>query len=240
MLKKTFVIGDIHGRYKALLQVLKKSKFDYDKDKLIILGDVVDGGFNTYKCVEELMKIKNKILIRANHDEWFMNHIKTGWTEKIWLLQGGDNTLNSYTKNNKINIPVTHQHFFNEGVYYHIEDEKVFVHGGFDIKKGIENTDKEVLIWDRSLIDKARWDNIKGYKKIFVGHTTTQMYGNLPEIKDCMLPIKFNNLWMMDTGAGWSGKLTIMDINTEKYWQSDLQAPAQRKVPKHIMEELFK
>ena len=23
-------------------------------------------------------------------------------------------------------------------------------------------------------------------------------------------------------GAGWSGKLTIMDIETKKYWQSDL------------------
>ena len=26
----------------------------------------------------------------------------------------------------------------------------------------------------------------------------------------------------MDTGAGWNGKLTIMDVDTEEYWQSDL------------------
>ena len=28
-------------------------------------------------------------------------------------------------------------------------------------------------------------------------------------------------IWDLDTGAGWGGKLTIMDANTEEYWQSD-------------------
>jgi hypothetical protein len=26
----------------------------------------------------------------------------------------------------------------------------------------------------------------------------------------------------MDTGAGWTGKLTIMDVQTKEYWQSEL------------------
>jgi len=65
---KTFTIGDIHGRYKALKEVLKLSKFDYDNDKLIVLGDIVDGGINTYKVVEELLKIKNIIFVLGNHD----------------------------------------------------------------------------------------------------------------------------------------------------------------------------
>ncbi len=59
---RRFVLGDVHGRILALKEVLKKSKFDYKKDKLIILGDVVDGGYNTYMVIEELLKIKNKIL----------------------------------------------------------------------------------------------------------------------------------------------------------------------------------
>jgi len=30
-------------------------------------------------------------------------------------------------------------------------------------------------------------------------------------------------VWDLDTGAGWSGKLTIMmDIDTKEYWQSEL------------------
>ena len=27
---------------------------------------------------------------------------------------------------------------------------------------------------------------------------------------------------MIDTGAGWEGRLTIMDIETKQFWQSDL------------------
>jgi len=42
-MSKTFVIGDIHGGYKALLQCFARSGFDYKKDKLICLGDITDG-----------------------------------------------------------------------------------------------------------------------------------------------------------------------------------------------------
>ena len=58
---KKFVIGDIHGAYGALVQVLQRSKFDYKKDLLITLGDIVDGGKDSYKCVEELLKIENQL-----------------------------------------------------------------------------------------------------------------------------------------------------------------------------------
>ncbi|MEK6563466.1 MAG: hypothetical protein AABZ65_00350 [Candidatus Omnitrophota bacterium] len=35
-------------------------------------------------------------------------------------------------------------------------------------------------------------------------------------------PIHVCNVWNIDTGAGWSGKLTIIDVDTKEYWQSDL------------------
>lgn len=40
---RTLVMGDIHGGYKALMQCLERSKFDYEKDTLIQLGDICDG-----------------------------------------------------------------------------------------------------------------------------------------------------------------------------------------------------
>lgn len=65
---RRFVLGDVHGNFKALKQVLKKSKFDYEKDSLIIIGDVVDGYNCSYEVVEELLKIKNRVFIIGNHD----------------------------------------------------------------------------------------------------------------------------------------------------------------------------
>jgi serine/threonine protein phosphatase 1 len=29
------------------------------------------------------------------------------------------------------------------------------------------------------------------------------------------------NVWNIDTGAAFTGKLTIMDIDTKNFWQSD-------------------
>jgi len=35
-------------------------------------------------------------------------------------------------------------------------------------------------------------------------------------------PGQSRGVWNLDTGAGMSGKLTVMDIDTKEYWQSDL------------------
>lgn len=40
---KTYAIGDIHGAYKALIQCFERAKFDYEKDRLIVMGDICDG-----------------------------------------------------------------------------------------------------------------------------------------------------------------------------------------------------
>ena len=37
-----------------------------------------------------------------------------------------------------------------------------------------------------------------------------------------MEPVRRLNIWNLDQGAGWNGKLTLMDAHTEEYWQSDL------------------
>ena len=40
---RTWVVGDIHGGYRALMQVFERSQFDRERDRLIALGDLVDG-----------------------------------------------------------------------------------------------------------------------------------------------------------------------------------------------------
>jgi len=213
---KRFVVGDIHGRAAALREVLKKAKFDYEKVRLIILGDVVDGGDESKDVVEELLKIKNRVLILGNHDLWFINSYKKGIIENIWTTQGGAATIRSY----KDGIPESHKKFFEEAVDYYIEDgDKLFVHGGFDVwhNKKVEETPRHFLVWDRTIIDFARKGNtIPGFKEVYIGHTTTQLYGGTTE------PIKFNNLYLLDCGAGYNGRLCLMNIDTKKHYLSKI------------------
>jgi serine/threonine protein phosphatase 1 len=30
------------------------------------------------------------------------------------------------------------------------------------------------------------------------------------------------NVWNVDTGAAFTGRITVMDIDTKRYWQSDV------------------
>ena len=52
-----------------------------------------------------------------------------------------------------------------------------------------------------------------GFDMVFLGPT--------PTIPDWDEPRPILELWNLDQGAGWDGKLTVMDVDTHEYWQSD-------------------
>ena len=68
------------------------------------------------------------------------------------------------------------------------------------------------------------------HKEIYIGHTATTNWINkphLPEFKHqkdsgpIKVPMHRCNVWNMDTGAGFNGRLSIMDIDTKELFQSD-------------------
>ncbi len=215
---KIFVIGDIHGTYKALLQCFDRSGFDYQKDRLIVLGDVCDRYAQVNFCFEELLKIKHCDYIIGNHDLWALDWALKGIKDNVWLSEGGTATIESYTG---AAMPQLHIDFLKNAVYYLEINDKIFVHGGFDPEKPITAQDKNNFVWDRTLIAHAGRINsinpnyqLSEYKEIYLCHTPTTNLGSDQPMKLC-------NVWDLDTGAGWGHKLTIMNIDTKEYWQSD-------------------
>ncbi len=216
---KTFAIGDIHGAYKAMMQCFERSKFNYKNDRLIVMGDVCDGYPDVRQCIDELLKLKHCDLIIGNHDMWALDWALRGDKPEIWTKQGGDRTMASY---NGGPMPQTHIDFLKSGHLWLEVGNKLFVHAGFVPDLPLEQNSAQVLVWDRDLLKDA-WEaanyrreaQITKYDDIFIGHTTTELYRTLEPIHVC-------NVWDLDTGAGWSGKLTIMDIDTKEYWQSEL------------------
>ena len=236
-------MGDIHGAYKALKQCLLKSEFDYDNDLLIQLGDVVDRYPQSFECVEELLKIKHLVAIKGNHDDWFDDFVKTDFHPYFWN-HGGKGTLLSYLdhagKSGRLfstgsgyksalepkDIPASHQSFFTSQKPYHIDKEqRCFVHAGFKVNTPFFTQKTEDYYWDRSLWENARLCLEKGkrfkiiadFKEIYLGHTPTTKF-NTDQ------PLSAFNIHNIDTGSGHLGRLTIMDIETKEFWQSDLTA----------------
>ena len=245
---RRLICGDIHGAYLALVQVLERCGFDYDNDELITIGDIVDGWEDSYRCVEELLKIKNRIDIRGNHDFWFQEFLDTTVHSERWGM-GALSTAKSYAKaagiellvHNRTNeyfepdagytinlnsgdIPETHITFFRrQNNYYKDHLNNLFVHGGFNLTIPIKDTLPYTLMWDRHLWSRAlqvkdtsmKLMYVEDFNQIFIGHTA---------VRGTDKPIKADKVWNVDTGAGGGGKLTIMDVDTNEYWQSDIVA----------------
>ena len=215
---KTFCIGDIHGAYLALMQCLDLSGFDYAKDRLIVLGDVCDGYPQVHLCIDELLKITHCDYILGNHDVWALAWALKDEKPEFWITQGGRGTMDSYDHKS---MPKAHVDFLNKARLWLKVDNKVFVHGGFNAELPLEDQGVEGFVWDRELIYGA-WKKSQedpGYRfgsfdEIFLGHTPVQNF------QKSALPQQFCNVWDLDTGAGWSGPLTIMNIETKEYWQS--------------------
>jgi serine/threonine protein phosphatase 1 len=215
---KTFVIGDIHGAYKALLQCLKLSNFDKKQDRLICLGDVCDRGRQVKECIDELLTIPHCVYILGNHDVWALEWGIDKKAPLEWLVQGGSLTVESYKKTG---MPKEHIQFLSKASLWLVDNNRLFVHGGFDPERTLEKTPKEIFIWDRTLIKQAQQIQLIDpdykfgtYDEIFIGHTPTINFGKKE-------PQKFCNVWALDTGAGWGAKLTIMDADTKQFWQSE-------------------
>jgi serine/threonine protein phosphatase 1 len=134
-----------------------------------------------------------------------------------WWQQGGEQTVKSYKD---MEMPPEHVRFLSEAKLYFVDQNRVFVHGGFNPDHPVEDSLKEIVLWDRNLLKKAQELNrtepnhkFGNYDEIYIGHTPTINYGKKE-------PQKYCNVWAMDTGAGWGAKLTIMDIDTKQFWQA--------------------
>lgn len=220
-----YAIGDIHGCSYALNECLNKCKFNNKTDTLIILGDIVDGGRKTKDVIDRILKIKNKILILGNHDEWCLNWMKTGDELPGWWHQGGYATSESYGHDYE-NVPSSHVKLLESSVPYYIDEQnRIYVHGGFNPNLPIETQHVDDITWDRELMCQyAVLHEIPKYKHVFVGHTTTQLFDKRTD------PLTMHNLTALDTGCGWDGKLTIMNVDTFEYWQSDINAHTQTQL----------
>lgn len=208
---RRFVIGDIHGAYRALIQCLERAGFNRNDDLLICLGDVCDSWPEVNKVLEELLQIENLVLLVGNHDAWALRYFLFHDAPDIWLRQGGEATLRSYGGT----VPRSHIELLQRAKLYWLLENKLFVHGGITPQLPLELQDRHTLIWDRQLVlialrHKEMNDeiNLTGYDEVYVGHTPTIRYGEQQPIRAC-------EVCMMDTGAGWpGGVLTIMDIDT--------------------------
>lgn len=211
-------------------QVLERAAVT-SNDTLVFLGDYVDGWSESAQVIDFILSLSGKqtcIFIKGNHDVWCEEWLRTGVSNSTWLFHGGEETVNSYANIDSA-ARLQHLNFFESMPYYHIdESNRLFIHAGFTSMHGPQKEfHSSNFSWDRTLWEMAlTMDNrikndsllfpkrLKLFHEIYIGHTPTLYY-------DTTIPMNGCNVWNIDTGAAFTGKLSIMDIDTKQFWQSD-------------------
>ena len=68
-----YVIGDVQGCYSELQALVKKIKFNPNKDKIIFAGDLVNRGHQSLEVMDFCMRHKGSIkAVLGNHDFYLL------------------------------------------------------------------------------------------------------------------------------------------------------------------------
>ena len=227
----TYVLGDIHGAAKALDQVLERAPYEPGTDSLVMLEGVADGWPETRRATEIIVNDLHhpRVHLMGNHDKWAKDWMEKGLRPRIWLKQGGQETIDSYKRAASSfgkGIPESHRKYYGTAGRYWEDKGNFFVHGGFPPHSPTHPSKQpmDTLIWDRDLFhwvwrcdqEGREWTPPDGIDQIYVGHTPVNRYAGVYKpihLADCV--------WCLDTGAGYSGKLTMMRVEDNEFWQSD-------------------
>jgi serine/threonine protein phosphatase 1 len=227
---RTLVIGDIHGGLRALHQILERAKVT-TADKLIFLGDYVDGWSQSPQVLDFLIELgqrQNCVFIRGNHDALLCSWLEESKDNLLWYKHGGESTVLAYEEVNA-NTKKKHVEFLNALENYYLDEQnRLFIHAGFTNMNGVDfEYFPKLFYWDRTLWEtalaldpKMEIDSIfypkrlTLYKEIYIGHTPVS------RIKQT-IPVQKATVWNVDTSAAFKGPLTIMDIETKEFWQSE-------------------
>ncbi len=181
------IIGDIHGNYNGVDNLLKVASYNPRKDILIFIGDYIDYQYNpnysSQETINLLLDLKNQsdkvYFLLGNHDLWLRDWLnKSGKINPIWKKQGAIETFKSYgiqnledIQNNLSKFPNTHINFFKNIIQdYYCDENLVAIHGGFTnagqmytISKNEKLPYEQLyqIVWDRRFIfTKLKEENI--------------------------------------------------------------------------------
>lgn len=154
-----------------MIELFNKIELNEEKDKLIVLGDLIDRGpkirqtVDYLKALQERMTPERCIIVRGNHEDLMINYIEHHVLRNIlnWDYNGGEFTRDSFGSEKK--LKEAYEWFLTFPLYYET-DNFICAHAGVG-RRGPAYTDKETFVWDRFIAQTGIY-----YDKLFIyGHT---------------------------------------------------------------------
>jgi len=169
---KLFAIGDIHGHFIELTELMDtlvtEAGLVPDADTVVFLGDYVDGGPATRQVVDQLIawheRYPHWVFLKGNHEDLMLDALvyngRTYGDFYLWWNQGGRATANSYLPADASAyeraimqpeefISTQHLEWLNTRPLWHDQDGHLFVHAGFRPPYHLDAQREEDMLWIR-------------------------------------------------------------------------------------------
>lgn len=183
-----WVIGDVHGFNETLRSLVKKLDLQTN-DYVVLLGDLIDRGPNSYDVVQYVKSVKNIVSLKGNHEEMMSKSLTLEGLElpdidlATWLYGGGLATvtsyINAYTDENgeefttQLDEIIEYDtRWMNQLPSHIILNDWRLVHAGYDPEIGLDDhTDSELLHIRKPFHIATK--PIDGKRTVMFGHTPT-------------------------------------------------------------------
>lgn len=218
MNNRIFTIGDIHGCFDSLKELVENKIQLQKDDKLILLGDYIDRGDKSKEVVDFIIELSENgydvIPLMGNHEVLLLDAFEDEINISKWIQNGGNETLKSFKINSLKDIESKYIEFFKGLRYYYLFEDYLFVHAGFNDNLLNPFTDYYSMLWKC----KETYTNpLLSDKTIIHGHNPV----SVAKCKEIVL--SKHPVINIDTGCVYKdkdnegfGRLTAYDFNNQR------------------------
>lgn len=209
---RDFVVGDLHGEYNKLMLQLSSLNFDEERDRLFCVGDLIDRGEDSLKCLNLIFE-PWFFATMGNHEHMMLEAVIKDCSNSynMWLQNGGgwyydlylDAKQNLTGAKEKISEVVETIHSAESHLPLAREVQTWsgktvgILHGDAPAHWGIT----EIGIYKQSVL----WGRKNTYKPVVVGGIDTVYVGHTPVTEETTPKNWGGNIEYIDSGAVFTG-----------------------------------
>ena len=209
---RDFVVGDIHGMFPALRDLLALAEFDEGRDRLFSVGDLIDRGPCSREAIDWLSRPWFHA-VRGNHEQFLLDSDDQS-TRDLWIRYNGGGwwlecgpAERAAFREACAALPIAIEIDTSHGRVgvVHADAPRSDSWPGFlaGLKAWNEET-VEHAIWSRERIGSGRSERVSGVDIVFCGHTPVSRI------------VELGNVRFIDTGAVYTqfagARLTMVEI----------------------------
>jgi len=202
---RLLAVGDIHGCLRQLRQLMEQVQPTVS-DQVVFLGDYIDRGLDSRGVLDYLLDFASRfprtVFLKGNHEEMFLEFV-AGRNQLLYVLNGGQATLENYQEADKLRIPKSHLDFLRNLRIFYETERFIFVHAGLRPGLPLAAQSEKDMVWIREEFLHSDYD---WGKTIVFGHT--------PRLNVLLSSQRIG----IDTGAVYGRALSCCEVELRRCW----------------------